>query len=235
MPLNVAVQMDPIERINIRGDSTFALMLEAKARGHKLSYYTTDKLAQLGDRVFATVQPLDVRDELGNHFTLGEARRTELTDFDVILLRQDPPFDMAYITTTHMLERVHPKTLVVNDPAHVRNAPEKIFVMEFADLMPPTLISRDKDEINAFRAEHGDALAQLRPVRGKTRTVKGKAITEIDHSSIPAFARKQVRDLKTGEQRDERDLGAMISLLTAAVQQLDARLDALEGRGNGNR
>ena len=101
MPLNVAVQMDPIERINIRGDSTFALMLEAKARGHQLSYYTTDKLAQLGDRVFATIHPLDVRDELGNHFTLGDARRTELTDFDVILLRQDPPFDMAYITTTH--------------------------------------------------------------------------------------------------------------------------------------
>jgi glutathione synthase len=164
MPLNVAVQMDPIERINIRGDSTFALMLEAKARGHKLSYYTTDKLAQIGERVFATVQPLEVRDEFGNHFTLGEARRTELTEFDVILLRQDPPFDMAYITTTHMLERVHPKTLVVNDPAHVRNAPEKIFVMEFADLMPPTLITRDLAEIKAFRAQHGDIV--MKPLYG---------------------------------------------------------------------
>ncbi len=164
MPLNIAVQMDPIERINIRGDSTFALLLEAKARGHRLSYYTPDKLAQRGDRVFATVQPLDVRDEHGNHFTLGEARRTELTEFDVILLRQDPPFDMAYITTTHMLERVHPKTLVVNDPAHVRNAPEKIFVMEFSDLMPPTLITRDLAEIKAFRQEHGDIV--MKPLYG---------------------------------------------------------------------
>jgi len=164
MPLNVAVQMDPIERINIRGDSTFALMLEAKARGHHLSYYTPDKLAQRGDKVFATVHSLDVRDEVGNHYTLGEARRAELTEFDVILLRQDPPFDMAYITTTHMLERVHPKTLVVNDPAHVRNAPEKIFVMEFPELMPPTLITRDLAEVKAFRAEYGDIV--MKPLYG---------------------------------------------------------------------
>ncbi|MGD9920380.1 MAG: glutathione synthase [Pseudorhodoplanes sp.] len=164
MPLNVAVQMDPIERINIRGDSTFALLLEAKARGHGLSYYTPDKLAQSGDRVFATVQPLDVRDEPGNHFSLGEGRRTELSSFDVILLRQDPPFDMAYITTTHMLERVHPNTLVVNDPAHVRNAPEKIFVLEFSDLMPPTLVTRDLAEIRAFREQHGDIV--MKPLYG---------------------------------------------------------------------
>lgn len=164
MPLDVAIQMDPIERINIRGDSTFALMLEAKARGHRLSYYTPDKLAQRGGDVFATVQPVDVRDEIGNHVTLGEAKRVNLESFDVILLRQDPPFDMAYITTTHMLERVHPKTLVVNDPAHVRNAPEKIFVMEFSDLMPPTLITRDLAEIKAFRAEHGDIV--MKPLYG---------------------------------------------------------------------
>jgi glutathione synthase len=164
MPLSIAVQMDPIEKINIRGDSTFALLLEAKARGHRLSYYTPDKLAQRGDRVFATVQTLDVRDEAGNHFTLGQSKRTELSDFDVILLRQDPPFDMAYITTTHMLERVHPKTLVVNDPVHVRNAPEKIFVMEFSDLMPPTLITRDLAEIKAFREEHGDIV--MKPLYG---------------------------------------------------------------------
>ena len=164
MPLNVAVQMDPIERINIRGDSTFALMLEAKARGHRLSYYTPDKLAQNGNRVFATVQPLDVRDEIGNHFTMGEAKRTALTDFDVILLRQDPPFDMAYITTTHMLERVHPKTLVVNDPAHVRNAPEKIFVLDFLDLMPPTLVTRSLDDIKAFHAKHKDIV--VKPLYG---------------------------------------------------------------------
>jgi glutathione synthase len=164
MSLNVAVQMDPIERINIRGDSTFALLLEAKKRGHRLSYYTPDKLAQRGKRVFATVQPLDVRDELGNHFTLGEAKHVELGEFDVILLRQDPPFDMAYITTTHMLERVHPKTLVVNDPAQVRNAPEKIFVLEFPDLMPPTLVTRDLAAIKAFREEHGDIV--MKPLYG---------------------------------------------------------------------
>src|SRR5437762_8234795 len=128
MALNVAVQMDPIEGINIRGDSTFALLLEAQGRGHSLSYYTPDRLAQVQGRVFASVQALSVRDTPGDHFTLGESRRIELTELDVILLRQDPPFDLAYITTTHLLERVHPKTLVVNDPAHVRNAPEKIFV-----------------------------------------------------------------------------------------------------------
>ena len=164
MPLKVAVQMDPIERINIRGDSTFALLLEAQKRGHRLSYYTPDKLAQRGDKVFATVQALDVRDDAGSHYTLGEAKRAELTEFDVILLRQDPPFDLAYITTTHLLERVHPKTLVVNDPAHVRNAPEKIFVLEFSDLMPPTLVTRDLAEIKLFREEHGDIV--MKPLYG---------------------------------------------------------------------
>src|SRR5436305_2311902 len=164
MALNVAVQMDPIERINIRGDSTFALLLEAQARGHSLSYYTPDRLAQVQRRVFASVQPLLVRDTLGDHFTLGDARRIELTEFDVILLRQYPPFNLAYITTTHLLECVHPKTLVVNDPAHVRNAPEKVFVTEFPDLMPPTLITRDLAEIKAFRAQHGDVV--MKPLYG---------------------------------------------------------------------
>jgi glutathione synthase len=164
MSLNIAVQMDPIERINIRGDSTFALLLEAQKRGHRLSYYTPDKLAQRGDKIFAAVQALKVQDQAGAHFTLGEARRTELTEFDVVLLRQDPPFDLAYITTTHLLERIHPKTLVVNDPAHVRNAPEKIFVLEFSDLMPPTLVTRDLAEIKLFREEHGDIV--MKPLYG---------------------------------------------------------------------
>jgi glutathione synthase len=164
MALNVAVQMDPIERINIRGDSTFALLLEAQARGHRLSYYTPDKLALLNNRVFATVQPLSVRDKLGEHFTLGEPHRLDLTGFDVVLLRQDPPFDLAYITTTHLLERIHPDTLVVNDPAHVRNAPEKMFVNMFTELMPPTLITRDLGEIKAFRAEHRDIV--MKPLYG---------------------------------------------------------------------
>ncbi len=164
MSLKVAVQMDPIARINIRGDSTFAILLEGQARGHSISYYTTDRMAQRGRDVFATVQPLTVRDQEGDHFTLGESRRVHLASFDVILLRQDPPFDLAYISNTHMLERVHPQTLVVNDPAQVRNAPEKIMVMEFTDLMPPTLISRDLDEIKAFRAEHGDVV--MKPLHG---------------------------------------------------------------------
>ncbi len=165
MKLKVAVQMDPIARINIRGDSTFALLLEAQKRGHALSYYTPDKLSLRGKDVVAPVQPLTVRDQEGDHFTLGEAKRASTSQsFDVVLMRQDPPFDLAYITTTHLLERIHPKTLVVNDPASVRNAPEKIFVMEFSDLMPPTLISRDLDEINAFRAEHGDVV--MKPLYG---------------------------------------------------------------------
>ena len=165
MRLNVAVQMDPIERINIRGDSTFALLLEAQARAHPLSYYTPDQLAMRDGNVSATVRPLAVRDAVGDHFTLGEPRHAELTSFDVILLRQDPPFDLAYITSTHMLERVTRKTLVVNDPAHVRNAPEKVFVTEFPDLMPPTLITRDLDAIKRFRAEQGDIV--MKPLYGK--------------------------------------------------------------------
>ena len=164
MKLNVAVQMDPIARINIRGDSTFALLLEAQKRGHTISYYTPDKLSLRGEDVVAPVQLLSVRDQDGDHFTLGEARRESLASFDVILLRQDPPFDLAYITSTHFLERIHPKTMVVNNPASVRNAPEKIFVMDFPDLMPPTLISRDLEEINSFRAEHGAVV--MKPLHG---------------------------------------------------------------------
>src|SRR6266446_10983516 len=121
MSLNIAVQMDPIERINIRGDSTFALLLEAQKRGHAIVYYTPDRLALRGSNVVAAVQPLKVRDQHGDHFTLGTPRRSELAEFDVILLRQDPPFDLAYITTTNLLERVQPSTLVVNDPTAVRN------------------------------------------------------------------------------------------------------------------
>ena len=164
MALNVAVQMDPIERINIRGDSTFALLLAAQERGHTLAYYTPDRLALRDGKVFAVVNSLAVRDSEGDHFKLGERRRADLSTFDVILLRQDPPFDLAYISTTHLLERIHPQTLVVNDPGHVRNAPEKVFVTEFPDLMPPTLVTRDRDEINAFRAEHGDIV--MKPLYG---------------------------------------------------------------------
>ena len=164
MRLNVAVQMDPIERINIRGDSTFALLLEAQARGHALFYYTPDRLVLRDGKVSAAVRPVKVRDTAGDHFTLGEAETVDLGSFDVVLLRQDPPFDLAYISTTHMLDRIHPKTLVVNDPSHVRNAPEKVFVTEFPELMPPTLITRDLDAIKAFRAEHEDIV--MKPLYG---------------------------------------------------------------------
>jgi glutathione synthase len=165
VPLKVAVQMDPIERIKIAGDSTFALLLEAQARGHALSYYTPDRLAMVDGEVSARMQPLSVRDKAGDHFTLGEEKRVKLDTLDAILLRQDPPFDMNYITTTHLLERVHPKTLVVNDPAQVRNAPEKMLVNDFHDLMPPTLITRDLAEIKEFRKEHGDVV--MKPLYGK--------------------------------------------------------------------
>jgi glutathione synthase len=165
LPLNVAVQMDPIEKIKIAGDSTFALLLESQKRGHKLSYFTPDRLSMLDGDVVASAQQLTVRDKEGDHYTLGAAKRAEVSSFDVVLLRQDPPFDLAYITTTHLLERIHPKTLVVNDPAAVRNAPEKMFVTEFTDLMPPTLLSHDLEEIKAFRKKHGDIV--VKPLYGK--------------------------------------------------------------------
>ena len=164
MALSVAVQMDPINAINIAGDSTFALLLEAQARGHRLCYYTPDRLYQRDGRVFAAVQPLNVKDEAGAHFTLGEPAIQNIGDLDVVLLRQDPPFDLAYITSTHLLEMIHPKTLVVNDPAGVRNSPEKIFVLDFPALMPATLITRDRAAIEAFRAEQGDVV--MKPLYG---------------------------------------------------------------------
>ncbi len=164
MTLKVAVQMDHISSINIAGDSAFALMLEAQARGHTLYHYTPDRLAMIGDDVFCGLDPVEVRDEKGNHFSLGEKQRFNMADVDVVLMRQDPPFDLSYIAATHMLQKVHPNTLVVNDPVEVRNAPEKLFVTEFADLMPPTLITRDKDEIDLFRAEYGDIV--MKPLFG---------------------------------------------------------------------
>lgn len=161
MSLAVAVQMDPIHAINIDADSTFVLMLEAQRRGHGLWYYTPKTLSLHGGRVIAKAQRVtDIRRRKGDHVALGPAEALDLSMMDVVLLRQDPPFDMAYITTTHLLERIHPRTLVVNDPAHVRNAPEKLFVTHFQELMPPTLITVDKDEILAFRREHKDIVVK---------------------------------------------------------------------------
>jgi glutathione synthase len=156
--------MDPIDRIDIRGDSTFAILLEAQKRGHDLFYYTPPDLSLHGDRLLARGHTLKVEDKVGAHYKLSDARTEDLSERDVVLLRQDPPFDMAYITTTHLLERIHPKTLVVNDPAHVRNAPEKIFVLDFLDLMPPTLITRSAADVQAFRAEFKDII--LKPLYG---------------------------------------------------------------------
>ena len=162
--LTVAIQMDPIEKIDIAGDSTFAMALEAQTRGHSLVYYGPRDLTFREGKVTARVRPLSVRAVKGDHFTLGELRVYDLSQADVVLMRQDPPFDMAYITATHVLEHIHPKTLVVNDPGQVRNAPEKIFVTQFRDLMPPTLITSDRQEINEFRELHEEII--LKPLFG---------------------------------------------------------------------
>jgi glutathione synthase len=164
MALAVACQMDPIDRIDIAGDSTFALLLEGQRRGHDLFYYTPQNLSLVGERLQARGFSLAVEDKRGDYYRLSQPRVEDLAGFDVVLLRQDPPFDMAYITTTHLLERIHPRTLVVNDPASVRNAPEKVFVLDFLDLMPPTLVTRNAEEVKAFRAEHRDII--IKPLYG---------------------------------------------------------------------
>lgn len=164
MPLTVAVQMDTIRSIRIAGDTTFALLLEAQKRGHRLLHYTPDRLSMRDGIVTAQVEELSVRDREGDHATLGDPVRMNLAEADVVLMRQDPPFDIAYITATHLLERITPSTLVVNDPVSVRNAPEKIFVTHYPQLMPPTLITRDKAEIEAFRREFGEIV--MKPLHG---------------------------------------------------------------------
>jgi len=164
MPLKVAIQMDPIGPINIDADSTFRIAEEAQARGHELFYYTPDKLAYREGRVTARGWPLTVRRIKGDHFSLGEEQEIDLSDWDVVWLRQDPPFDMGYITTTHILERIHPDTLVVNDPFWVRNYPEKLLVLDFPDLTPPTTIARDLQTLTEFKHRHGDII--LKPLYG---------------------------------------------------------------------
>ena len=165
MPLNVAVQMDPIETINIAGDSTFAIMLGAQARGHKLWHYEAGDLSYRDGRVTAPARAITVQRVQGDHFAFGEARTIDLgDDVDVVLMRQDPPFDLAYITATHLLERIANQTLVVNDPTSVRNAPEKLFVLDYARFMPPTMITRRLDDARAFHAEHGEVV--VKPLYG---------------------------------------------------------------------
>ncbi len=175
MPLSVAVQMDPIESVKLGGDSTFALMVGAQARGHRLWHYPVESLAWNEGRVTATARPVEVRYEEGNHFTAGEARTVDLgSDMDVVLMRQDPPFDIGYITATHILEMLKGKTLVVNDPVEVRNAPEKLFVLNYRDLMPATMITRNLDQVRQFRDKYGAVV--LKPLHGKG----GEAVFKMD-------------------------------------------------------
>jgi glutathione synthase len=208
--LKVVIQMDPIERIDIRGDSTFALALEAQARGHEISYYLPRELRLLNGRVLAPARALKVKDQAGAHFTADGPRETDLKSVDVVLLRQDPPFDMAYISTTHMLEHVAGKTLVVNDPFHVRNAPEKLFVTHFDGLLPPTLISADAGAIRAFRAEHKDII--LKPLYGNGGS--GVFRVEMDDTNFnsllemftqlyrePIIAQAYLPDVRKGDKR----------------------------------
>ena len=211
MKLKVAVQMDHVATINPKGDSTFAMMLEAQARGHELIHYTADTLALRDNVLTALAAPITVEDRpKGEHFTLGEERRVDLSSQDVVLMRQDPPFDMNYITISHLLERIHPKTLVVNPPAAVRNAPEKILVTEFPELMPPTLVTRDRAMIHAFRKEHGNII--VKPLYGN-----GGAgvffIQEGDHNLAsllelfeqnyrePFMIQKYLPDVRKGDKR----------------------------------
>ncbi|HLK24869.1 MAG TPA: glutathione synthase [Caulobacteraceae bacterium] len=164
MALSVAVQMNPVEAVNIETDTTFMLMLEAQARGHSLFVYTPDKIALEDGRVTARGRSLNVQPVKGDHHRLGPFEARDLGGLDVVLMRQDPPFDLAYISATHFLERIHPRTLVVNNPAEVRNAPEKLFVTRFAGIQPPTLITSDREAIIAFRARHGELV--LKPLYG---------------------------------------------------------------------
>jgi glutathione synthase len=162
--MKIAFQMDPIESVDINADSSFRLAEEAQARGHTLFFYSPDKLAYEEGRITARGHDMTVRRVLGDHVDLGAERQVDLSEFDVVWLRQDPPFDMHYITSTHLLDRLAPGTLVVNDPFWVRNCPEKLLVLEFHDLTPPTTIARDLDTIKAFKHKHGDVI--LKPLYG---------------------------------------------------------------------
>lgn len=174
MTLTVAVQMDPLESINVSGDSTFALMLKAQARGHRLYHYLAEALTFRDERLYARAHPVEVEPAAGRHFRLGEPVVLDLgRDVDVVLMRQDPPFDLGYITATHLLERIQQETLVVNDPAAVRNAPEKVWVLDFARFMPPTLLTRSLEAARAFAAEHGEVV--VKPLHGNA----GKAVFKV--------------------------------------------------------
>lgn len=210
MSLKIAFQMDPIGPIDIDADSTFRIAEEAQLRGHELFYYTPDMLAYQEGRITANGWPLTVKREKGNHFSLGEKTEADLADMDVVWLRQDPPFDMGYITTTHLLDRIHPDTLVVNDPFWVRNYPEKLLVLDFPDLTPPTTVARDLETIKAFKAKHGTVI--LKPLYGNGGAGVFK-LTEADNNITslhelfsginrePLIVQKFLPDVSNGDKR----------------------------------
>ncbi|KAB2721711.1 glutathione synthase [Brucella intermedia] len=232
MALKVAVQMDHISTVNIAGDTTFALSLEAQKRGHELYHYTPDRLSMRDGVVSARLEKMEVRDIKGDHYTLGEPIRRDLSEMDVVLLRQDPPFDMNYITTTHILERIHPKTLVVNDPAWVRNSPEKIFVTEFPDLMPETLITKDPQEVMDFRREFGDII--LKPLYGNGGAgVFHLADGDRNLTSLlemfgqlfkePFIAQRYLKDVRAGDKRIILIDGEPVGAINRVPSETDAR------------
>ncbi|OWJ80542.1 glutathione synthase [Haematobacter genomosp. 1] len=220
MTLNVAIQMDPIGPVNIDADSTFRIAEEAQKRGHRLFYYTPDKLYFREGEVRAKGYPLTVRRVKGDHFTLGDLEDVRLSDFDVVWLRQDPPFDMAYITTTHLLDLIHPGTLVVNDPFWVRNAPEKLLVLQFPDLTPPTAIARDLDTIRAFKADHGDVI--LKPLYGNG----GAGVFRLDENDRNLSS---LYELFTGFSREP----LIVQKFLPAVAKGDKRIILVDGEPVG--
>jgi glutathione synthase len=220
MSLAVAIQMDPIERIVIDADSTFVLALEAQRRGHGLYHYLPTDLSYDQGRVKALARPLQVRRERGNHYTLGAPEMLDLRTFDSVLMRQDPPFDLNYVAATHLLERVHPQTLVVNDPVAVRNAPEKLFVTQFPELMPPTLITYDPKEIKAFRAEHKDII--VKPIYGNG----GAGVFHIDPDDENL---NSLLDLLAQTVREP----LMVQRYIPEIKQGDKRIVLIEGAAAG--
>ncbi len=232
MALKIGVQMDHISTVNIDGDSTFALSIEAQNRGYELFHYTPDRLQFRGGKVSAAIEPMQLRQEKGNHYSLGEKTLTDLSELDVILLRQDPPFDMSYVSSTHLLERIHPETLVVNDPACVRNSPEKILVMDFPDLMPDTLITRDFEAINEFRREIGDII--IKPLYGNGgagvfHITKGDlnlpALLEMFDANFrePFIAQRYLSDVRAGDKRIILVDGEPVGAINRVPAEGDAR------------
>ena len=221
MSLTVAVQMDPLDSINIAGDSTFALMLSAQDRGHTLFHYSAEDLNYRDGRVWAKAHPVTVQRVVGDHFSVDEPVNLDLgDDADVVLMRQDPPFDLGYITATHLLERIADRTLVVNDPAQVRNAPEKVFVLDYPQFMPPTLVTRSLDEARKFLAEHGAIV--IKPLHGNG----GKAIFKVESDGANLSALMEVFNMTWREPH-------MVQAFLPDVAKGDKRIVLIDGEVAG--